>query len=339
MGRGRVVKIVFFGTPDYVTPILMAIHRAFTTGPGKSPIIAVVTQSPKDSGRKKILTYSAVDHWGYKHKLPVYFNPLDLIKNDTDAQLGVLAAYGSIIPSQVIKLFPHGILNIHPSLLPKFRGASPIQAGIISDQKETGVSIIKIDEQLDHGPIVSQFKEQVLPDDTTETLRRRLFERSAEVLVTLIDPFLKGKITLKPQNHEEATFTKLLKKEYGFIPPEYLEAALSGQSLQVEWKIPFMKTKSSQASLIKDFAIHPTPVTIHNFIRAMYPWPIAWTLLRLSSSGQAKRLKILEAHLDPDTGHLTLATVQLEGKTPVSWQQFKEAYPNSKFAEDENTGS
>jgi len=278
------MKIVFFGTPDYVLPVLTSLHKKFVTGPGISPMVAVVTQSPKPTGRKQILTYSPVDRWAHEHKIDIFYQSSELIKNSVKADIGVLTAYGEIIPKTVIDTFPHGILVVHPSLLPKYRGASPIQGAIANGDKQVGVTIIKMDEKMDHGPIVSQFKEETRPDDTTDTLRARLFERSKDVIVEMIEPYLQGKIKPKEQNHDEATYTKIITKQNGFIDLE--------------------KTNPEEAE---------------RFIRAMQPWPQAWTLIG------KKRLKVLKAHLE--NGKLVLDEVQLEGKNPVSWKEFKMGYP------------
>jgi methionyl-tRNA formyltransferase len=287
------MKIVFFGTPDYVLPILNSIHKRFISGPGRSPIVAVVTQSPKPVGRKQKLTYSPIDAWAHQRKIPIFYSAKELLKAKVEANLGVLAAYGEIIPDEAISFFSNGILNIHPSLLPQYRGASPVQAAIINGDKETGVTIIKLDEKMDHGPIVSQFKEEIKPDDTTGTLREKLFLRSAEVMSELIEPYLAGKIKPREQNHKEATFTKLLKKENGFID--------------------LKKAKPEEAE---------------KFIRAMDPWPNAWTLIK-GIGKQSKRLKILKAHLENEK--LVLDEVQLEGKNPVSWKEFSAGYPKANF--------
>jgi len=284
------MKIVFFGTPDYVLPILTSLHKKFVSGPGVSPIAAVVTQSPKPTGRKQILTYSPVDKWAHEHKIDIFYQSSELIKNSVKADIGVLAAYGEIIPKTVIDTFPHGILVVHPSLLPKYRGASPIQGAIANGDKQVGVTIIKMDEKMDHGPIVSQFKEETKPDDTTDTLRARLFERSKDVIVEMIEPYLQGKIKPKEQNHDEATYTKIITKQDGFIEAE----SFTSEAAKAE-----------------------------RFIRAMQPWPQAWTLIG------KKRLKILKAHLE--SGKLILDEVQLEGKSPVSWEEFKRGYPDANL--------
>jgi len=318
------MKIVFFGTPNYVLPILQTLHREFRGKGNKTPISAVVTQPPKPTGRKKIETFSPVDNWAYEKNIPVYFDGTDLIKKSVEADIGILAAYGAIIPKKVIDYFPKGILNIHPSLLPAWRGASPVQATLVSGDKITGVTTIALDKKLDHGPIISQFKEKVLNDDTTDSLRDRLFERSAEVIKTLLPAYLSDKITPRKQLLKKATFTYLLRKEHGLIPPKYLKMAIEGKSSKEKWEIGF----------IKNFFLQPTPLTIERFIRAVHPWPVAWTYVQLVQNSRLKtqkRLKILKAHIEDKK--LVLDEVQLEGKTPAPYKQFKEAYPESKFEE------
>lgn len=305
------MKIIFFGTPSYVLPVLKALNKSFRTKEENVPIEAVVTQRPKPTGRNQELTYSPVDDWAHDKKIPIFFDPEKIghIKSD----IGVLAAFGKIIPDAILKHFPNGILNIHPSLLPKFRGASPVQAAILSGETTTGVTIIKLDEKLDHGKIVSSFKEQILPTDTTESLRNRLFERSAQFLVELIPAYISGIINPKAQDDKSATFTKSLSKKDGFIETAYFKAALEGKSIKKKWEIEF----------IKNFSMEPSPVTVERFIRAMNPWPIAWTLVSLNK-GKAKRLKILSAGIDG--GKLVPEKVQLEGKNEVTWKEFSLGY-------------
>lgn len=281
------MKIVFFGTPDYVLPILTRLHKEYVTGPGKSPIVAVVTSPPKPVGRKQILSYSPVDRWAHDHKVPCFYSSNDLLKENLDFEIGILASYGEIIKREVINLFPQGILVIHPSLLPLYRGASPVPTTIKNGDVKTGVSIIKMDEKMDHGPIITQFKEDIVPSDTSDVLRDRLFAKSADVLVESLTPYIKGEIKLKKQNDDEATYTKLITKEDGFVE-------LS--------------------------TVHSSPSTAHCFIRAMYPWPGAWTYLP-----NQKRLKLLKSRIEGDK--LVLDEVQLEGKLPVTKKQFDEAYP------------
>lgn len=278
--------IVFFGTPDYVLPILKALVKGYE-------IAAVVTQPPRPVGRKQFKQFSPVDDWahkrslatsGGKRKIPVLFDFAKI----PQADLGVCAAYGKIIPQFVINRFKFGILNIHPSLLPQYRGASPTQTAILNNETETGVTIIRMDDQIDHGPILTQFREEILPDDTNDSLRSRLFARSAQVLVALLPAYLKGKVKEKTQDESQASSTKVIGKQDGFV------------------------------DLKKD-----DPVQIGRKLRALTPWPGIWTIL------EGKRLKILKAHLEENK--LILDEVQLEGKNPVAFKQFKEAYPQISF--------
>ena len=303
------MKIVFFGTPEYVLPVLRKFQRKFTAGADISPIVAVVTQPPKETGRKKVLTYSAVDKWAHNHKIPIYYEPSDLRRDKIKADVAVVAAYGKILKREDINYFPHGILNIHPSLLPAWRGASPITATLIAGESTTGGTIIKLDQEMDHGPILTACKEEVLGDDTTELLRKRLFEKSAGVMVELLPAYLAGRVKLKPQNHSQATFTRRITKENGFLETKQLTAALRGEKLKDKIKVTFMD----------NYLLPVSPESIDRFIRAMHPWPGTYTVI------EKKRLKILEAHLEKD--RLVLDKVQLEGKKPVSFEEFKRGYP------------
>ena len=333
------MKIVFFGTPDYVLPILEALHRSFKNPKIESGVVAVVTQPPKPTGRKQKLEYSPVDSWAYKKNIPIFHKADDFIKSEIKGDVGILASYGEIISKFVISHLKFGILNIHPSLLPNWRGASPLQASIISGDEITGVTIIKLDERLDHGPIISKYKEKILDTDTTESLRNRLFQRSADVIASLLPAYIKGKIKSREQEHKSATFTRQIKKDDAFIDPSALSAVINGKSVKKKWDISF----------IRDLSFYHSPFTIHRFIRAMQPWPISWTYVQLNSKlkaprprqakrgGQSsKRLKILKAHLEEKSNvkgqmSLVLDEVQLEGKNPVPYKQFKEAYKTAIF--------
>lgn len=231
-------KIVFFGTAPFVLSILEALKKT-----KEIELVAVVTSPDRPVGRKQILTPSVVKKWALEHKIPV-LTP-ERLDQKFQLEIGVLAAYGKIIPQEIINLFSKGILVIHPSLLPKYRGASPVQAAIINGDKETGVTIIKMDEKIDHGPIVAQFNEEIKLDDTAGTLYSRLFQKSAEVLVTILPAWVEGRIKPRNQDHSKATFTKILKKEDGYID---LEKPLS-------------------------------PEVFDRMVRAYHPWPNTWSYL------------------------------------------------------------
>ncbi|EKE05047.1 MAG: Methionyl-tRNA formyltransferase [uncultured bacterium] len=274
------MRIVFFGTPDYIIPVLEKLHKYHE-------IVAVVTQSPKPMGRGKTLTYSAVDAWAFKKHIIRNFDYVDL----PEADMGVCASFGMIIPKIILDHFKYGILNIHPSLLPMFRGSSPIQATLISGINPTGVSIIRMVKELDAGPILTQFEEDVLKDDTNETLRARLFEKSADVLLDMIPAYIEGKIKYKPQDETKVVTTKMIKREDGFV------------------------------DLYKD-----NHELIWRKFRAYSPWPGIWTMIndKQSLPLKNKRLKILKCRFEDNK--LILDEVQPESKNPTTWNIFRKTY-------------
>ncbi len=300
---GKKLRIIFFGTPHYVLPVLDALEKTYD-------IVAVVTQEPKPVGRDQKLEYSPVDEWAHKKNIEKHFDFVNL----PEAELGVCASFGKIIPSEVLSYFKYGIINIHPSLLPRYRGSSPIQATLIEGISQTGVSIIKMNEKLDQGHILTQFKDEVLENDDNQTLRDRLFEKSAEVLVEMIPNYIKGKITLKKQDESKVILTKEVKKDDAFIPFEILKEVMTLNSGSSEIEFPFIKNQKYKV----------TASLINNLIKAMKPWPIAWTKVRIKS--EELRMKILKTHINTETGYLDLDEVQLEGKNIVNWKQFNENY-------------
>lgn len=232
--------------------------------------IATVTREDKPAGRGQRVSLPPVKIVGQKHKILVlqppklkenqdFFGKLRSLKPD----LGIVAAYGRIIPKEVLEIFPKGILNVHPSLLPRYRGASPIQSAILEGEKETGVTIILLDEELDHGPILAQEKLKIDKDDTQETLTQKLGQMGAKMLIKVIPDWIGGKIKSQEQVHKKATFTKILTKEDGYIDPK----------------------KS------------PTPEKFQLMVRAFYPWPSVWTRLRQGSGEASKIIKFLPGNL------------------------------------------
>lgn len=236
------MNIVFFGTPNYALPVLDALKEA------NSLPSLIVTSQDKPVGRKQIFSPSPVKAWGETHKIEV-LTPAKIDDNfrseisNRNIDVGILAAYGKLIPTEIIKLFHKGLLVIHPSLLPEYRGASPVQAAIANGDKVTGVTIFKMDEKMDHGPIVYQEETKIGESETSFDLYQRLFKRSAEILTMILPDYLDNKIILKEQKDEEATFTKILKKEDGFFPLEN----------------------------------PPDKEKLGRLIRAYYPWPGVWT--------------------------------------------------------------
>ena len=195
-------KIIFFGTPQFAVPSLRALHAAGW------PITLVVTAPDKPTGRKQTLTPSPVKVAALELGLPVA-SAID----DARADLGVIVAYNKIIPQSVLDRFPLGVINVHPSLLPKYRGPSPIQSALLNGETETGVSIMQIDAEVDHGPVLATERWQIPPGADYPTCEAALAQLGAELLVRTLE----ANPAPQPQDHAAATFTKKFTREDGRI--------------------------------------------------------------------------------------------------------------------------
>jgi methionyl-tRNA formyltransferase len=204
------------GTPEFAVPVLRALTHAHA-------VVGVVTQPDRSGGRGKKLTASPVKAFAQQTGLSI-IQPNQLREPEAMAQLTawapdliVAAAFGQLLRPAVLGLPPRGCLNVHASLLPRYRGASPIAAAILAGEAETGVTIMKMDEGLDTGPTLARRAEPIRPDDTTQTLSERLAEVGAALLVEILPGYLTGQITPQPQEGAFATFAPQLKKEDGHL--------------------------------------------------------------------------------------------------------------------------
>ncbi len=212
------MKIIFFGTSEFAVPILEALNNSDNFDIG-----LVVVEPSKPAGRKKELLLSPVHSLCREEDLDL-FPPKTLkdsevqkIIKDVKADIFIVVSYGKIIPSQVFNLPKHKTINVHPSLLPKYRGPSPIQSTLLSGDRETGVTLIQIDEEVDRGPIVSQEKINIKDNDTFLDLEDKLSQLGAEMILRDLPKYVSGGMGLIKQNHKEATFTEKIKKEDGEI--------------------------------------------------------------------------------------------------------------------------
>jgi len=202
------------GTPEFAVPTLKMLFDAHD-------VVGVVTQPDRPAGRGRDLHQSAVKRAGIERGLPV-FQPRSLRTPEAVSQLAdwrpeliVVAAFGQILTQDVLDLPPHGCLNVHASLLPRWRGAAPVAAAIMAGDDMTGVTIMKMDAGLDTGPILAQRQEPVRADDTRATLMERLSVVGAELLAETLPAYLAGRLVPQPQNDEQATVADRLRKEEG----------------------------------------------------------------------------------------------------------------------------
>lgn len=275
------MKYAFFGSPEFAKIIL---EKLIATG---MPPALVVCNPDKPVGRKKIITPPPTKVVTLKHGIQV-FQPESLrIPNiclpmgDKYLDFFVVAAYAKIIPAEILKIPKLGIIGVHPSLLPKYRGATPIQSVILNGEKETGVSLYLMDEKMDHGEIIATRVLPIANRVSYETLMRELAEISSNLLIKTIPNFINKKIIPTKQNHAQATFTKKFETIDGLV------------------------------DLAKD-----DPMTIDRKVRALNPDPGVYAFINIKS--KSTRIKLLETSIE--NGQLKLIKVQLDGKKPTSGQ-------------------
>ncbi|MBU0612165.1 methionyl-tRNA formyltransferase [Patescibacteria group bacterium] len=210
------LNFVFWGTPEVASETLEILKKN-----NYLPSL-IITAPDKPKGRKMIITPPPVKIWAEKNNIP-YLQPEKLDEEfiyklkAKSYNLFVVVAYGKIMPEELINLPKFGSLNIHYSLLPKYRGASPVESAILNGETETGVSIQKMEFKMDSGPVLSSEKTQIDPDETAPTLRERLIKIGGKLLVKTLPNFIIGKMKPIPQNDHEATYCKKIKKEDGLI--------------------------------------------------------------------------------------------------------------------------
>lgn len=312
------IRAVFMGSPDFAIPALRALSKVKTLNDKKFNIVGVVTQPDKPVGRKQTLTPPPVKIFAEDLGLSI-FQPAKLrteesikLFKDLSPDIIVVVAYGKIIPKEIIEIPKFGVLNIHGSLLPKYRGASPIQFAILEGEIETGISIMLIDEEMDHGPILAQEKIDITPNETSESLSEKLSALGADLLIKVLPKWASGEIKTTEQKHDEATFTKILTKEDG----------------KIDWALPVEK--------------------IERQIRAFYPWPGTWTIW--NHNNQTSRINVIKTKTVNDfpdsnykngqvfktatgfavkTGNrsLEILKLQLEGKREIESKEFLNGHP------------
>jgi methionyl-tRNA formyltransferase len=289
------LRVVFFGTPGFAVPTLERLVHS------SHPVAGVVTQPDRPRGRGQQLSEGPVKRLASALGLKV-FQPEKLARDQFEFQLrslnadiGVVAAYGKILPDWVLALPRFGLINVHASLLPKYRGASPVHRAVINGDPETGVTIMRVVKALDAGPMLAKVAVPIGPDDTTTIIESLLAIQGAEVLVKTLDAIENGTADETPQDESQVTYAPKLAKGEGLI----------------DWSRP--------------------AAAIHNLVRGLWPWPHAFTYLdgvryivhrsRLSShAGKASPGSILAAsatdglHVACGDGAIELIDIQLEGK-------------------------
>lgn len=295
-------KIVFMGTPDFSVPSLKALIET-------QEVVGVVTQPDRPAGRGQQLRPSPVKAAALEASIPVY-QPKSLRKKaaadplrEWNPDVIIVAAFGQILRPHVLELPKHGCLNIHASLLPRWRGASPIQHAIISGDAETGVCLMQMDVGLDTGDVYTCRATPISSDDTAETLHDRLATIGADLMRDSLDDILAGKLTAHPQDDDQFTYAPMISKENG----------------RLDW--------------------NKSAAELDRLIRAMTPWPGAFTTwegktLKIIKAGFSNRDtaaspgRVLynadsrQTTVATGSGSLILETIQLAGKKAMSAADF-----------------
>ena len=276
------LRFAYFGTPEFAAIILEELFvKKFTPS-------LIITQPDKPKGRKLVLTPSEVRVWGMAHDVPV-LTPTKMRDetflaslSEANCELFIVAAYGKIIPKEILDMPKYGVLNVHPSLLPKFRGSSPIESAILSDEKWTGVTIMQLDEEMDHGPIIAE-RERIIPHwpPRGSELTRDLAHFGGSLLSDVIPEWLNG-LQAFPQDHTRATFTKKISKDDGLLD------------------------------------LSADPIMNYKKIRAYDGWP--GTYFFAKKHDKDIRVKVTDARLED--GKLVITRVIPEGKNEMTHDDF-----------------
>jgi len=251
-------KIIFLGTPEFGAIVLEKLIK------NEFKPALVITASDKPVGRKQIITPSPVKIIAEKYKVTV-LQPKKIQEAESKIKkikpgLIIVAAYGEIIPKKILDIPKHGSLNVHPSLLPKYRGASPIQFAILNGEEKTGISIIKMTEKLDQGPILASLEYLIKSSDVTyKELEEELANWGAELLIEIIPDWIDGEIKPKPQDESKATYARIIKKEDGKINWEKTSEEIERQVRAFNpWPSAFCKVDNKTIKIWKSSTLEQT---------------------------------------------------------------------------------
>jgi methionyl-tRNA formyltransferase len=300
------LRIVYLGTPDFSADFLT---RLLNDDELPIEIVAVVTRADARVGRKQILTPAPVKTVADFHHIPTYHTSEELTQQQIEYDLGLVFAYGKILSAPTLASARYGFWNIHPSLLPAYRGPSPVAGPLLAGETLTGCTLMQMDEEMDHGPIIAQEQTYIFPEEQREELTGRLVKLGHKLFKQSIHALLQdGYVKTHEQQHDKATYTKLLQKDDGYVPFEEMS--------------PLLNHQSSTNSLLSKNQWEGGD-QLFNKWRAYYPWPGVWTTVSIGKMGK-KRLKIIQMKLIDGLPQVGL--VQLEGKNEVSFTQFLSAY-------------
>ena len=287
------------GTPFFAVPILKSLYQ------NGYPVSVVYTQPPQKSQRGQKINKSPIQ--GISETLKIKYRTPSTLKNnkeeynylkELEADIAIVVAYGQIIPKEYLNLTKKGFINIHASLLPKWRGAAPIQRSIMNLEKETGISIMRIGEKLDTGPVCNSYKIEIMANDNLETISEKLSALAAEKILDNIDDILEDKIEFKEQNHNEATYAPKIEKTDG----------------QINWR------EAAESIIGKINGLYPSPGAFFIYNGERYK------ILKASlAHGSGEIGEVLDNYLEVSCGNkksIKIVEIQRQGKRPQNIGEF-----------------
>jgi methionyl-tRNA formyltransferase len=296
------LRLVFMGTPDFAVPTLLEIA-------GQHEIVAAYTRPPRPAGRGMAPQQSPVAREAARLGIPI-FTPKTLKDGAVIAAIGelnadaaIVVAYGLILPKAILDIFPLGCFNLHASLLPRWRGAAPIQRAVMTGDNDTGVMVMKMEESLDTGPIATPDRVLIGPDMTAGELHDELAQRGARLATVALAALERGSLQLTPQAHEGVTYANKIEKN----------------ETRIDWAKPWNE--------------------VHNHIRGLSPFPSAWfeaadigrvkVLRTTRGEGAGKPGQVLDDRLTVacGDGSVRLIEVQRAGKQPMGAEEFLRGTP------------
>ncbi len=292
------IRYIFFGTPEFAADTLeKLLNRGFIPA-------AIVCNPDRPVGRKKLITPPAAKLFILEHQMQDPTFSVDILQPESldesfmetlrsyDADVFIVAAYGKLMAQNILDIPKYGTIGVHPSMLPKYRGASPIQSALLNGEQSTGVSLFLIDEKMDHGPVIAHEAVYIGTMDYI-MLAKKLAEIGGELLWKAVPEYIAGKITPRPQEHNAATFCSKFSTEDGFIDIHDIERAqIEGGAIAL---------------------------AIERKVRALNPEPGTWTMASTIHNihfGKEKRVKILKADISVN-GTLILKKIHVDGSKPI----------------------
>jgi len=317
----EMLRIIYMGTPNFAVPALEALIQNAPAGrliPEGYEIVAVITRPDKPAGRGREIVYAPVKRVALENNIPVW-QPGSFKKAVNSAALAayqadlyIVAAFGQILPQTVLDQPRRGTLNVHASLLPKYRGADPIAEAILQGDAETGISIMLLDAGIDTGPVLLRRSIGLDDEETTGSLTTKLADLGAVALLEALPDSIAGKITPQPQDARKASHTRMLKKEDGLITWERPASILARQvRAYTPWPSSYTYWRKK---LLKIIVAHPLKVEVDSAIPA-------GTVTTHEEAGQRVIAVVTES------GLLIVKHLQLEGKKATNAAEFLRGYP------------